>query len=200
MKMRKHFMIFSILVAAIVANAQNRGGSSDVDNHPTIAVVFECREGKKIRLRLYNKTEWAIALQTFSYYVNPDPKKNKVITLRQGGSVFGLPNDREISSLFYFIEKVEVRKGKKILLTESNAIDSYNSSWIAPNDSIFFLVPAEWVDEQSELYIKFNYEWELSKQSIFLSNEPQHRLYFRSAQNEENIKCSQRITPTKSQD
>lgn len=180
--------VFCITVLSQDGKIQKEKGIRVVEDKSTVSIGLDCKDKKKIKLRLYNNTNWAIAVPTFSYYF--DPKKLKKVKLNNGTSVFAMPSDKEISSLYYFVEKEVTLDGKKVLILETYATDSLNVSWIAPNDSIFFSIPIEHLKNEWELYVKFNYEWELPIKGTFLSNEPQHRLYFRWAKDEESQNCS----------
>lgn len=133
----------------------------------------ECESAKGVRLRLYNNTEWAIAIPTYSFYFNP---KNAVaIKLKSGQTVFPLPTDRDISSIYYYVEK---DADLKIEAPTLNYPDSFNESWMASKSSIRFTVPKEHLKEGLKVFVSFNYEWELSDQGI-IHSDVQHRVFFR---------------------
>jgi hypothetical protein len=144
------------------------------DGKPTVYLKAECRNKDTVRLRFYNNTGWAVAVRTFSLYVNP--KKVATVKLINGETAFVLPNDRDISSIYYYVEKDGVQEN--IDVPKLNYSDSFNPSWIATNDSIFFTVPKAHLRDGLQVYVHFNYEWEINKQGI-IHNEPLHKVIFR---------------------
>jgi hypothetical protein len=172
--------IFALLVLSAMASTaftqtgdSSKGARLDKDR-PTIYLKVECQTNNRVRLRLYNNTRWAVSIPTFSLYVNP--KKVVTIKLINGKTAFALPNDREISSIHYYVEKDGDKE--KIDVPRLNYSDSFNPSWIAPNNSIFFTVSKEHLREGLQIYVPFNYEWEINSQGI-IYNEPRHKVFFR---------------------
>lgn len=141
---------------------------------PTIYIKAECQNKATVRLRLYNNTGWAVTIPTFSLHVNP--KKVVTIKLINGAKALALPDDLDISSIYYYVEKDGTQEN--INVPQLNYSDSFNPSWVAINDSIFFTVPKEHLREGLQVYVPFNYEWEINKQGI-ISNEPWHKVFFR---------------------
>lgn len=68
---------------------------------PTIYVSFVWNDRDRVRLRLNNNTNWAIAVRTGAFYFN----RKRTTLLEQGESVFTLPSNVEIDSLHYYVEK-----------------------------------------------------------------------------------------------
>jgi hypothetical protein len=145
------------------------------DVKPTIYLRFERRDKGKMWLRLYNNTKWAVAVQTFTFYFN----RQHSTTLGNGKSVFALPSDEDIDSLYYYVEK-EPAASKEMKVPELFHGDSFSISWIASKGSILFSVPISQLGTGLMIYVPFQYEWELNSQLIF-NNEPQHRVYFRAS-------------------
>lgn len=172
--------IFALLLLSVVcatAFSQNNdpSKSSRFDKEkPTIYIKVECQNRATVRLRLYNNTRWAVAIPTFSQYVNP--KKVATIKLINGETALALPNDRDISSIYYYVEKDGAQEN--IDVPKLNYSDSFTPSWIPSDDSIFFTVPKEHLKKGLQIYVSFNYEWEINRQGI-IHNEPQHRVFFR---------------------
>jgi hypothetical protein len=167
----------SVMLVTAFSQSSDPSKSSRLDNEkPTIYIKVECQNKATVRLRLYNNTYWAVTIPTFSLYVNP--KKVATIKLVNGETAFALPNDRDISSIYYYVEKDGAQEN--IDVPRLNYADSFNPSWIPSNDSIFFTVPKDHLREGLKVYVPFNYEWEINKQGI-IHNEPQHKVFFRGA-------------------
>lgn len=149
------------------STSSNKGGP------PAIYIDVECESAKAVRLRLYNKTDWAIAVPTYSFYFNP---KNVVaIKLKSGQTAFPLPSDRDISSIYYYVER---DADQKVDVPTLSYPDSFNESWMASKSSIRFTVPREHLREGLKIFVSFNYEWELSDQGV-IHSDVQHRVFFR---------------------
>jgi len=181
--MKKNYaVIFILLLFNVFSYSQVEKVETDNQIKPeegtsTIFVKAECEEKQSIRFRLFNNTNWAIAVSTFSFYLTPDNIRKT--TLQNGKTVYLMPNNKEISSLFYFTETEQSQGNKKSVVLGGYRTDSYNTSWIGSKDSIFFSIPKEELKDSTEIYIMFRYEWELNEKGIFSPNEIQHRAYFR---------------------
>lgn len=140
---------------------------------PTIYVSLERRDKEKAWFRLHNNTTWAIAVQTGTFYFN----RNRTAPLSQGKQVFTLPNNVEIDSLHYYVEK-EPMSLSQVKAPELRYPDSSSISWISSKESILFSVPINQLVPGLMIYVPFHYEWELNEQLIF-NSEPDHRVYFR---------------------
>lgn len=189
---KKTFALLSLLAVCGTAFSQaNRPSTNARINpaKPTIYIGVECQNKNTIQLRLHNNTQWAIAVSTFSFYF--DPHKIVTIKLSNGQTAFPLPNDKEISSLYYFVEKANARQDIKV--PQIDYSDSFNQSWIASKESILFSVPREYLQEGLQIYIPFNYEWELNDQGI-IHNQPVHKTFFRGVElfnSNEHVNCQQ---------
>jgi hypothetical protein len=158
-----------------VHHATNNLAAKVDDLKPTVYLRVERREKETVWLRVHNNTSWALAVRTFSFYFN---RKNVTYRLN-GHSVFALPSDRDVDSLFYYVEK-EPTASKEVKVPRLSHGDSASISWIPAGGSILFSVPTEQLDPDLMIYVPFQYEWELSEQLIF-NNEPDNRVYFRGA-------------------
>jgi hypothetical protein len=147
-----------------------------------VVLRSECREKNGVRLRLVNDTSWAVSVSTFSMYANPF--KYKKYKLSSGPTVFLLPEDEEISSLFYWLQKDAAIKGKRYIEVITMAADNSAESWIAPGKSVYFRVENEYMDSAYDLYVKVNYEWELKEGSAMINSSTEHRIYYPGLENE----------------
>jgi hypothetical protein len=156
------------------AVASEKSTSVKVENNkPTVYLTVERKDKVKVSFRLHNNTNWAISVLTISYYYS----RKRTAPLGSGGSVFTLPDDVEIDSLHYYVEK-EPRTPSHVKAPELGYPDSSSISWIAAKGSILFSVPIKQLEAGLMIYVPFHYEWELNRQLIF-NNEPDHRVYFR---------------------
>jgi hypothetical protein len=174
---QKIFAFLLPLAMCATAFSQNRDPlkSSRLDKEKsTIYIKAECQNKNTVRLRLYNNSPWAITIPTFSLHVNP--KKVVTIKLINGATAYALPDDRDISSIYYYVERDGTQEN--INVPRLDYSDSFNPSWVAINDSIFFTVPKEHLREGLQVYVPFNYEWEINRQGV-IHNEPRHKLIFR---------------------
>jgi hypothetical protein len=64
-------------------------------------------------------------------------------------------------------------KVPKIAYSDNSFLD-----WIASNDSIFFSVPIEYLRKDLQVFVRFNYEWEIIGPGV-TTNNPEHRVSFR---------------------
>lgn len=143
-----------------------------------ITLVTECQSQKEIQLRLHNFTDWPIAVSTFSSYSSM--RKSRSLKLSSGTIVSAMPNNKEISSLFYWIEReIKPVDGKRVFEVFGTAGDSYDVSWIAPKDSIMFSVPIDLLPQENQLFVKYNFDWELGGNGRFFSGGNEHRVFYR---------------------
>src|SRR5215467_5483012 len=103
--MARYFFPLAIVLAfwssALSQSSGLAQNSNSNNGEQGIYINVECENAKTVRLRLYNNTDWAIAIPTYSFYFNP---KNAVaIKLKSGLTVFPLPADRDISSIYYYV-------------------------------------------------------------------------------------------------
>jgi hypothetical protein len=179
-------VIFAILAINTTTFEQSTVDTQERVRRPQspqqVLLRSECRKGNDIRLKLLNETDWAISVQTFSMYL--DPLKRKRYTLFNSSTVFLLPNDKEISSLFYWVDAEKRIKGETLTKTTAIAADNSSTSWIGPKDSIFFDVPEKYLSGNNRLYIRFNYEWEQPASGLTVIFSPEHRIYHPGLVNE----------------
>jgi hypothetical protein len=143
---------------------------------PTIYLSVERKDKDRVWFRINNNTAWAIAVTTISMYFYVD--RNRPIHLENGMTVFALPADREISTLHYYLER-EPDSPRRLKVEKLSYPDVSSTEWIAPKSSILFSAPASQLPPGTLVYVPFQYEWELSGQSIF-NHEPEHRVQFRA--------------------
>ena len=170
------FLILSGIVFSQDKELETADRDATSRDSPLIIVTAECEGKQGIRFRLSNSTKWAIAVSTFSCYLNP--KNGKRTTLLNGMPVYLLPDDREISSIFYYTEKEKSEEQEKSLVLGGYKTDSYNTSWIGSENSIIFSIPKDEFKDGVRAYILFKYEWELNEKGTFSPSGIQHRSYF----------------------
>jgi hypothetical protein len=174
--MRSPALIFTLfIVTASFAGSSNVSGklSQRVKaDKPTVYLDYVCQDREKVYLRLYNNTVWHISVTTSeTYYPSKTP-----IKLRNGVSTYAAPDDKNIS-LQYRVEKYalpwENVRVPKIKYADNGAI-----SWVASEDSILFSVPVEYLRKDLQVFVTFNYEWEITEQGYSI-NDPEHRISYR---------------------
>jgi hypothetical protein len=140
---------------------------------PTVYLSYVCQDEKKTYLRMNNNTVWHINIWAEKSYF---PTK-KPIQLGNGNKGYAIPNDEEVS-IHYYIEKDRLENIKKIKIPQKEPYYQGGGGRIASQDSILFSVPTEHLRKGLKIYVEFSYEWELTR-SGNISNEPDHRVYFR---------------------
>jgi hypothetical protein len=150
---------------------KKQSGQIYADN-PTVYLNYLCQDERKIYLRMYNNTTWHISVTTDELYY---PSK-KPIKLLNGVNTYATPNDKEIS-LQYRVEKYAL-SSESINVPKVNYSDNGFSSWIAARDSIFFSVPVKYLRKDLQIFVRFNYEWEITRQGDTI-NAPEHKVSFR---------------------
>jgi hypothetical protein len=185
--MKITFLILFVVLANVTttyeqstADGQNSVLKAQVAQR--VLLKSECRENNGIRMKLMNETNWAISVPTFSMYV--DPVRLERYTLLNGSTIFLLPSDKEISTLFYWVESEKRVRGERLIKTTAMASDNSSTSWIAPRSSIFFDVPEKYFIGYQHLYVKFNYEWEQPEKGLTVVYSPEHRAYHPGLANE----------------
>jgi hypothetical protein len=174
-------MKFTVLIFILCVVTTSFSQSSNRDGNiserikadkPTVYLEYFCQDKSKVYLRLYNNTIWPLAIKTDELYY---PSKTP-IKLRNGVSTFAAPNDKEII-LQYRVEKFalpwENVKVPKIAYYDNGFLD-----WIASDDSVFFSVPIEYLHKDLQVFVRFNYEWEIIGHGVN-KNNPEHRVSFR---------------------
>lgn len=173
----KNGVLFLILFLATTSFSQNSsdelkfGGRVKADK-PTVYLDYVCQDKKKIYLRMYNNTVWHISVTTDELYY----PSQKPIKLRNGVNTYAAPNDRGIS-LQYRVEKWAL-PWENVEVPKVAYSDNGFSSWIASQDSILFSVPIEYLRKDLQVFVRFNYEWEVTKKGNTI-NDPEHRVSFR---------------------
>lgn len=139
---------------------------------PTTYLEYGCQDKKNVQLRMFNNTIWAVAVNSDKLYY----KTEKTVKLANGKEFYAMPNDREVS-LQYRIEKFAL-PSENVKIPKVNYPDSSSTNWIASGDYVLFSVPIEYLRKDLQIFVKFNYEWELTKRGSIVSG-PEHRISFR---------------------
>jgi hypothetical protein len=138
---------------------------------PTVYLDYVCQDKKKVRLRMYNNTIWHISVITGELY-----PPRKTIKLENGINTYAAPNDSELS-LQYRVEKWAL-PWENVKVPKIAYPDNGFSNWIASQDSILFSVPTEYLRTNLQVFVRFEYEWEITKKGHTI-NDPEHRVSFR---------------------
>jgi hypothetical protein len=146
------------------------GGRVKADK-PTVYLEYVCLDKQKVYMRMHNNTVWHISVDTDELY----PPKTQ-IKLRNGVNTSAAPNDREIS-LHYRVEGWAL-PWECVEVPKVAYPDNGFANWIASQDSILFSVPAAYLRKDLQVIVRFNYEWEVTKQGYTIS-DPEHRVSFR---------------------
>ena len=184
--MRSLVLIF-FLLSGITAFSQTNNGESKADgqvesNRPTIYLDYVCQDKKKVRLRLNNNTIWTIAVRSDVLYY----KTEKTVKLSNGKEFYTMPNNKAVS-LQYRVDKFAL-PWKNVKVPQIAYADSGSINWIASADSILFSVPIEYLKEDLQIIVKFNYEWEVGKNGSIVSG-PEHNVSFRGIDLNTVISC-----------
>ena len=174
--MKKATLIF-LLFSAVSVFSQNGDVTLKADgqaksNRPTVYLEYVCQDNKKIHLRMFNNTVWTIAVNSDELYY----KTGKSVTLANGKEYYALPNDKEIS-LQYRVDKFALPT-ENVKIPKISYLDSASTNWIASGDSVLFSVPSQYLKENLQIFVRFNYEWEVTKNGSIVSG-PEHRVSFR---------------------
>lgn len=145
----------------------------------TVTLITECVEKGVVQFRLNNDSDWAIGIRTFSTYYNP--WKYRLLKLSNGSEAYAMPNDKEISSINYWIERYLKPVNARVIV-ETTPFTSHggDTSWIAPKDSIMFRVYSTDLANDGRLNVKFGYEWELQRGNRLDTDGVEHRVYYRA--------------------
>lgn len=149
-----------------------KSGARVKADKPTVYLEYVCQDKKKVYLRMYNNTVWHISVVADDLYY---PSKTP-IKLRNGISTYAAPNDKEIS-LQYRVEKWAL-PSETVEVPKVAYSDNGFSDWIASQDSILFSVPIEYLRKDLQIFVRFEYEWEVTKKG-YTMNDPEHRVSFR---------------------
>lgn len=153
-----------ILVITTIATVVGQAKSSDraakirLDGmKPTVYLTLKEVVGapafpQLVRLELHNNTRWEILCYTI-------PERS--------------------SDGLLIIYKLEDREGKSSLVRDIG--DVIIPRKVKPGESVTFLVPLESFTTHKALYVEFNYIWEYRDHMAPYPHEPNHRVYFFSA-------------------
>lgn len=143
---------------------------------------LECGTAKHLKFRISNRTPYVISIPTgqnyFAWENAGGIRKPRTAKLDTGGSVFVLPDDVPINSILYFLERRHRNPSRFIVETTMVGSDSNSTSWIDKNSSIFFLVNRANLSTAERISVKFNYEWELNSNGVFLGGLNEHLAEF----------------------
>lgn len=174
--MKSAILIFMLLFATTSvsqsSNDELKSGGRVNPDKPTVYLEYVCQDKTKVFLRMYNNTIWHIAITTDELYF---PTKTP-IKLRNGINTHAAPNDKEIT-LRYRIEKFALPWENVKVPKIANPDNGYGD-WIASQDSILFAVPIEYLRKDLQVFVGFNYEWEITIKGYTI-NDPEHRVSFR---------------------
>jgi hypothetical protein len=171
--MKRFALVFILFLGFCVFSQDKSVGNTQVKpEKPSIYLDYVCQSNDKIRLRMLNNTIWTIAVSSDELYY----KTKKIVKLSNGKEFYTMPNDKEVS-IRYRIEK-NALPTKNIKVPEITYADSFFTNWISSDDSILFSVPIKYLKDDLQIFVRFNYEWEVSKNGTILSG-PEHRVSFR---------------------
>lgn len=139
---------------------------------PMVDLEYVCQDNKKVNLRMYNNTIWVLSVTSDQLYYFT----KKTVKLLNGKEFYTMPKDKEVS-LQYRVEKFAL-PWKNVKVPKLLQPDSGSLNWIASEDSILFSVPIEYLRKDLQVSVRFNYEWEMTKQGFF-DTTPEHRVFFR---------------------
>ena len=135
------------------------------------------KHGEFIWLRLHNNTRWAISVPTDSLYVGPVISP---ITLCAGRSVLAIRDGRKINARYELALPTRPDSADKNLPILIRS-DVSSTTWLPPGGSVLFSVPREHLSKGSSgIYVPYQYEWEYVDRTFTSTNEPEHRVYFRT--------------------
>jgi hypothetical protein len=163
MKLLKFFIL---TILSVTTYSQN------VDNGSTVYLDYNCSHDKKAYLQLYNNTDWSISVRSDELYYYT----KKTVKVSYGKEFYAMPNDKEVS-LQYTVEKFAL-PWENVKVPNLVQPDSSFNNWIAPRDNVKFSVPLDYLRDDLQVFVRFNYEWEMGKQGFF-NNTPEHRVNFR---------------------
>lgn len=172
----KNVTLILILFLTSISFAQN--GSEELKfggrvkrDKPTVYLDYVCQNKEKAYLRMYNNTIWHISIKADRLY----PSKIR-IKLRNDVDTYAAPNDKELS-LYYRVEKWAL-PWENVAIPKFPYPDNGYDSWIASQDSILFSVPVRYLRKDLQVFVRFAYEWEVTKEGYTI-NDPEHRVFFR---------------------
>lgn len=139
---------------------------------PSVYLEYICQDKKNLRFRMSNNTIWSIAVGSSEGY----HFGKKKVKLANGKTFYAMPSDREVS-VIYRVDKF-AQPWRHVEVPKLNYSDSSSTNWIASEDSVLFSVPVEYLRNDLQILVNFNYEWELAKSGFFV-NGPEHWVTFR---------------------
>lgn len=163
-----------VLSASPVQGGSVGGGPGErvQADKPTVYLEYLCQDKQKYLLRLHNNTIWHLSVRVDRLiYPSQTP-----IRLRSGVNTYAAPNDKEVL-LQYRVDKYAL-PWEEVKVPVVAYPDNSFSAWIASQDSIFFSVPTRYLREDLQVFVSFNYEWEITKEGYTI-NDPEHRVSFR---------------------
>ncbi|MFV0387900.1 MAG: hypothetical protein ACK5NT_04015 [Pyrinomonadaceae bacterium] len=167
------FILFSVFTAfSQTTSSEFKADGQVKSDKPTAYLEYVCQDKKKIYLRMFNNTIWAISVESDQLYY----KTKKVVKLSNGKGYYTMPNDVEVS-LLYSVDKFAL-PWEKVKVPKIAYPDSSFGNWIASNDSILFSVPIEYLRKDLMVLVRLNYEWEVTTKGVIVSG-PEHRVLFR---------------------
>lgn len=184
----KSLILILILISTITTFSQSKNGEPKLvekvkNNKPTVFLDYVCQDKTKVRLRMYNNTDWGISVGSDKLYY----KTKKTVKLANGIEFYAMPNDEEVS-LLYRVEKFAL-PSENVKIPKIAYFHSYSINWIAAADSILFSVPIIYLKENLQVFVRFNYEWETNDKGVLLSKAPEHRVSFRGIDLDKSISC-----------
>ncbi len=142
----------AISFAQVFSQNLNLPDHSQYGNKTGLYLIREnLDEAELVVFRLDNKTPWAISIRRDWQYSELNPVE---VRLANGQRELGLADKAEIK-LEYFIESPLLKGG----LTGQYGC-TFNNSWVAAGQSVYFKVPREAFPKLARLYVIFRYEWE----------------------------------------
>ena len=158
-------------------NACVIGQSFSLENGDSVTLTADCIDGGNLQLKLNNHTDWSVGVGTFSTYYGAS--KYRPLKLPTGVTVYAMPNDKLISSLYYATEiESRISDGRSRLEVRDVSGHGGATSWIPAKDSVIFQVPIADLTEESRIFVKINYDWELVRANSFNYGKIEHRVYY----------------------
>ena len=181
--MRVCIIVFFVLIGIGTALGQmtddSKANGQVKFDRPTVFIEYVCGNRQKARLRLVNNTIWAITVLSDQYY-----PFGGTVRVSSNAEYHTLPEDKEVS-LFLHVDRFAL-PWEQVAVPKVLPPDSGVSNWIASGHSTLFSVPTEYLTDKLEVYVDFNYEWELRKNNTLVGG-PEHRVIFRGIDLPESI-------------
>lgn len=170
-------VLILMLILSMTSFAQTNGNEPQSSGRvhadkPMADLDYVCQDKSKVYLRMNNNTSWVLAVKSDQLYYYT----RKKVKLLNGKEFYAMPNDKGVS-LQYRVEKFAL-PWENVKVPKLAQPDSGSLNWIASEDSILFSVPIEYLRKDLQVSVRFNYEWEMTKQGFF-ETTPEHRVSFR---------------------